>query len=125
MNYLNKNQNICIEINNIEIPVILGILDNERKNKQKILVSIIYNIKNFNKKINHCDNIKNTQNYDDIINIIKKYVKNSNFFLIETLGTKLYAHINNLFSNISIISLSINKKEAYNDIESIKFSIKN
>ncbi len=58
-----------------------GIYDNEKQNDQDFLVDININISDFSE-----DNINKTLNYEEIVDLVIKFVNTESYDLIETLA---------------------------------------
>ena len=76
-----------ISIKNLKSNCIIGINEDERLNKQEILIDIEL-FGNFNNK-NSNDSIENTLNYSTVSKEVLSYVNNSKHHLIETLAEKI------------------------------------
>ena len=65
-----------------------GIYDHEKQNDQEFLVDIHINISDFS-----ADNINKTLNYEEIVNLVIKFVNTESYDLIETLAKQISEHI--------------------------------
>lgn len=76
-----------IYINDLILPCIIGVFDEERKEKQQIIISIALVVDT--RKAGKSDNLKDTVNYHDIALKITKLVENSAFYLLEKLAQEI------------------------------------
>ena len=60
-----------------------GIYEYEKQNDQEFLIDIHINISDFS-----ADDINKTLNYEDIVNLVIKFVNTESYDLIETLANK-------------------------------------
>jgi len=65
-----------------------GIYDHEKQNDQEFLVDIHINISDFS-----TDDINKTLNYEEIVNLVIKFVKKESYDLIETLAKQISEQI--------------------------------
>ena len=65
-----------------------GIYDQEKQNDQEFLVDININISDFSE-----DNINNTLNYEEIVDLVIKIVNTESYDLIETLAKQISQQI--------------------------------
>ena len=65
-----------------------GIYDHEKQNDQEFLVDIHINISNFSE-----DDINKTLNYEEIVNLVIKFVNTESYDLIETLAKQISEQI--------------------------------
>ena len=65
-----------------------GIYDHEKQNDQEFLVDIHINISDFSS-----DDINKTLNYEEIVNLVIKFVKTETYDLIETLAKQISEQI--------------------------------
>lgn len=65
-----------------------GIYDHEKQNDQEFLVDIQINISNFS-----ADDINKTLNYEEIVNLVIKFVNTESYDLIETLAKQISEQI--------------------------------
>ncbi len=83
-----------IEIKNMRVRAILGIMDWERKKKQDIVISIRFKY-NAAEAIAE-ENVDKAINYKTITKELMEFVENSDFFLIETLTDTLYQKVSGI-----------------------------
>ena len=69
-----------------------GIYDNEKDNDQKFLIDIYIKIQDFSE-----DNIVNTVNYEEVVDLVIKIVARESFDLIESLSKNIVKNIANQF----------------------------
>lgn len=91
---------MIIRIENLTFDCILGILDEERKIPQKIIIDC---------KIHYHYENNDFINYALVADLIEKEMKNSKFELIETALLAIIDKIKLTFINISSIKLKISK----------------
>ena len=65
-----------------------GIYDHEKQNDQEFLVDIHINISDFSE-----DDINKTLNYEEIVNLVIKFVNTESYDLIETLAKQISEQI--------------------------------
>ena len=65
-----------------------GIYDHEKQNDQEFLVDININISDFS-----ADDINKTLNYEEIVNLVIKFVNTKSYDLIETLAKQISEQI--------------------------------
>ena len=65
-----------------------GIYDHEKQNDQEFLVDIYINISDFS-----ADDINKTLNYEEIVNLVIKFVNTESYDLIETLAKQISEQI--------------------------------
>tara|TARA_B100000900_G_scaffold175113_1_gene148564 strand:- start:5 stop:373 length:369 start_codon:yes stop_codon:yes gene_type:complete len=76
-----------------------GIYDDEKQIDQKFLVDIYIIISDFSE-----DDINNTLNYEEIVNLVIKFVNTESYDLIETLAKQISEHIVFKFAkNVSML----------------------
>ena len=97
---------------------IIGINDYERKNKQKVIVDITI----FHDFLNLDDDIEKTVNYSDIYKFTKKFISETNYNLIETLGDNLAKKIIEEF-NIKKIRIELFKPSVYEKDETVSIKL--
>lgn len=104
-----------IHLKGIKLKTLLGIRKKERRNKQYICISCVIQYKLFGELK---ENIKNTVNYKNILKLIKTFIKNSSFFLIETLAFELSQFLIKHL-RLKYILLKIEKLEVLKNIEKV------
>ncbi len=118
---INKYMNI--EIFGIKVDAIIGCHTHERVAPQIINIDIIctlydkqHTTTNSNDSSNHyiSDNITNTVCFDELIDYISSVVKNTNYYLLETLHTELTKQIFMQFKLIKEINLTLYKEQYCN-----------
>ena len=98
----------------------LGYFDFEKKNSQKVKFSLEIDYED--KKPSNDKDLKSIVNYDKIVKLIKKLVKNKHYNFLETLAEDVF---DELFKDIRIdkISLRIEKLEIMKDCSSVGIQI--
>ena len=98
----------------------LGYYDFEKQKKQKIKFTVEVNYKD--QKPTKDKDLKSIVNYDKIVSLIKKLVKNKHYNFLETLAEDVF---DDLFEDIRIdkISLQIEKLEIIKDCSSVGIQI--
>ncbi len=81
MTHIEKD--IKINIKDIKVKTIIGVLDEERQNAQTLFIDV--KIKFDASKSMNSDNIKDTIDYFELTKLIKSKVENSHFELLEKL----------------------------------------
>lgn len=74
-------------INDLIIPCIIGVFENERREKQQVIINIALSVDT--RKAGTSDDIKNTVNYHDISIKIIELVEKSKFYLLEKLAQEI------------------------------------
>lgn len=87
-----------IVIEDLKLKTIIGIKDSERKKKQKIHIDlhVAFDLDN-----DFSDKIKDTVDYDSIVEEVTNFVTCTSFYTIEKLGIEI---INTLFSRYEVIN---------------------
>ena len=80
-----------------------GIYDHEKQNDQKFLVDIHINISDFSE-----DDINKTLNYEEIVNLVIKFVNTESYDLIETLAKQISEQIVSKYAKNEIKLQEIN-----------------
>ena len=98
----------------------LGYFDFEKKNPQKVKFSLEANYKD--KKPTNDRDLKSIVNYDKLVRLIKKLVKNKHYNFLETLAEDIF---NEIFKDrrIDKIVLKIEKLEIIKDCSSVGIQI--
>ena len=111
-------QNI-IFVKNYETYCSIGIYPNEKKNKQKIRISIKLGLKKVGKK----DKLNDTVSYETIIEYLEKIEDFSHFNLVETLALKTANHFTK-FKMINLIEIEIVKLKILKQNTDVGFFMK-
>ena len=77
-----------IFINNFELSASVGVYENEKKNKQKIIINLEILLTNTSEP--KIDDLKETQDYSQYRNEVKKIVESQHFELLEILANKIH-----------------------------------
>ena len=75
-----------------------GIYDNEKDNDQKFLIDIYIKIQDFSE-----DNIGNTVNYEEVVDLVIKIVEHESFDLIESLSKNIVKQILSRYQKSNVI----------------------
>ena len=75
-----------------------GIYDNEKDNDQKFLIDIYIKIQDFSE-----DNIVNTVNYEEVVDLVIKIVEHESFDLIESLSKNIVKQILTRYQKRNVI----------------------
>ena len=75
-----------------------GIYDNEKDNDQKFLIDIYIKIQDFSE-----DNIGNTVNYEEVVDLVIKIVEHESFDLIESLSKNIVKQILTSYQKSNVI----------------------
>ena len=75
-----------------------GIYDNEKDNDQKFLIDIYIKIQDFSE-----DNIVNTVNYEEVVDLVIKIVEHESFDLIESLSKNIVKQIITRYQKNNVI----------------------
>ena len=109
-----------ILIKNLTLDLKLGYYDFEKNNPQKVKFTLEVNYRD--KKPTNDKDLKSIVNYDKIVRIIKKLVKNKHYNFLETLAEDVF---DELFKDkrIDKITLQIEKLEIVKDCSSVGIQI--
>ncbi|MBH00785.1 MAG: dihydroneopterin aldolase [Candidatus Pelagibacter sp.] len=107
-------------IKELTLNIKLGYFDIEKKNPQKVKFSLEANYKD--KKPTNDRDLKSIVNYDKLVRLIKKLVKNKHYNFLETLAEDIF---NEIFKDrrIDKIVLKIEKLEIMKDCSSVGIEI--
>ena len=122
---IDKNKNLFnyekkIFIKELTLDLKLGYYDFEKEKKQKVKFSLEIDYED--KKPTSDDNIKSIVNYDKIVKLISKLVKNKHYNFLETLAEDVF---DELFKDrrIGKIMLQIEKLEIFKHCSSVGIQI--
>ena len=122
---IDKNKNLFnyekkILINELVLDLKLGYYDFEKEKPQKVKFTLEVNYED--KKPSNDKDLKSIVNYDKIVKLIKKLVKNKHYNFLETLAEDVF---DELFKDrrIDKISLQIEKLEIMKDCSSVGIQI--
>ena len=109
-----KTRKRKIFINQFELMASIGVYEQEKKNKQKIIINIEILLTNDSEP--KVDNLQETQDYSQFRKLAKDIVDSQHFELLEILTNKIYSSINN---NKFVFGLKINicKPNIFDDCE--------
>ena len=109
-----KIKNRKIFINQLELMASIGVYEEEKKNKQKIIINL--EILMTNETEPKGDDLKETQDYSQFRKAAKDIVDSQHFQLLEVLTNKIYSSINdNKFVVGSRVTIS--KPDIFDDCE--------
>jgi len=109
-----------ISIKKLKSYCIIGVNDNERSNKQEILIDIEL-FGNFKNKKNN-DSIEHTLNYSTVSNEVLSYVNNSKHHLIETLAEEI-SIICLKFDLVKKVLIEVHKPKALKNASNVSIKI--
>ena len=109
-----------ILIKNLTLDLKLGYYDFEKNNPQKVKFTLEVNYRD--KKPTNDKDLKSIVNYDKIVRLIKKLVKNKHYNFLETLAEDVF---DELFKDkrIDKITLQIEKLEIMKDCSSVGIQV--
>ena len=109
-----KIRNRKILINNLIIQASVGVYENEKQNKQKIIVNVELLLSNDSEPRN--DNLESTQDYSQFRKSLIDIIESQHFQLLEVLVEKVHS---TLMRNSYVISakVKISKPDIFNDCE--------
>ena len=110
-----------ILIENLTCIASVGVYENEKLNKQKVIINLEISLIN---KINtHTDNLNDVADYGKFRRILLDVTQSRHFNLIETLADNLIKKIET-FDKVENIKLKITKPDIFNDC-SVSYEISN
>ena len=103
-----------IFINNLILIASIGVYEEEKKNKQKIIVNLEILLTNHSEPLS--DNLKETQDYSQFRKCVADIVESQHFNLLEILTKKIYSTIskNNYVLGVKV---NISKPDIFDDCE--------
>jgi dihydroneopterin aldolase len=116
-----KIRNRKIFINNLELMASIGVYEEEKKNKQKIIINL--EILMTNETEPKDDNLKETQDYSQFRKAAKDIVNSQHFQLLEVLTNKIHLIINEKKFVVGY-RVTICKPDIFNDCE-VAYEISN
>ena len=107
-------RNRKIFINNLIIQASVGVYEQEKKNKQKIIVNVQLLLSNDSEP--KLDNLESTQDYSQFRKCIIDIIQSQHFHLLEVLVEKIHS---TLMVNSYVIGVKVNisKPNIFNDCE--------
>src|SRR6266700_6705253 len=96
-------------INELTVPCIIGVFENERKKKQKVTISIALSVDT--QKAGTTDDINDTVSYYDITKDVVALVRKSHYYLLEKLAQAV-ADVCLKDTRISLVKVWIEKPKA-------------
>tara|TARA_B110001452_G_scaffold52511_1_gene40012 strand:+ start:2579 stop:2962 length:384 start_codon:yes stop_codon:yes gene_type:complete len=116
-----KIRNRKIFINNLELMASIGVYEEEKKNKQKIIINL--EILMTNETEPKDDNLKETQDYSQFRKAAKDIINSQHFQLLEVLTNKIHLIINEKKFVVGS-RVTICKPDIFNDCE-VAYEISN
>jgi D-erythro-7,8-dihydroneopterin triphosphate epimerase len=96
-------------INDLIISCILGAFEEERKEKQQIIINVVLFVDT--RRAGKSDNLKDTVNYHELSLRIVELVENSKFYLLEKLAQKI-AELSLSDKRVKKVTIRIEKPKA-------------
>ena len=114
MDYKMKIRKRKIFINNLNLIASIGVYEQEKKNKQKIIVNLEILLTNNTEPLS--DNLEETQDYSQFRKCVTDIVQSEHFDLLEILTKKIYADISkNEF--VLGVKVNISKPDIFDNCE--------
>ena len=110
-----------ILIENLTCNASIGVYENEKQNKQRIIINL--EILLINKMKTHTDNLNDVADYAKFRRIILDVVNSKHFNLIETLADNLMKKLE-IFEKVESVKIKITKPDIFNDC-SVSYEINN
>ena len=109
-----KLRNRKIIINNLTMQASVGVYENEKQNKQKIIVNVELLLSNDSEP--KCDSLESTQDYSQFRRCLIDIIQSQHFQLLEVLVEKIHS---TLMINSYVIGARVNisKPNIFNDCE--------
>ena len=116
-----KLRNRKIIINNLIIYASVGVYENEKKNKQKIIVNVELLLSNESEP--KSDNLESTQDYSQFRKCLIDIIRSQHFQLLEVLVEKIHS---TLMINSYVLGAKVNisKPDIFNDCQ-VAYEISN
>lgn len=109
-----------IIIEDLDLQVSIGILPEEKENKQRVLINLEISIE---PKTDYDENIENTLSYADIIKDIENLVKETKHFnLVETLANDI-SDLCFSYNSVKKLFVCVKKPDIINNVKSVGFSM--
>ncbi len=99
-----------INISDLEVVTIIGMLEEEKITPQRLIVN--FQVKFDSSPAAETDNIKDTIDYFELTKIVKDFIENSRFELLEKLADQALKIINQFSDKIIDSTIEIKKPEA-------------
>ncbi|MEM6811885.1 MAG: dihydroneopterin aldolase, partial [Pseudomonadota bacterium] len=112
-----------IFVKELSLEMFIGVLEQEKQNKQNVLVSAELEIST-NRTSWKNDQIENTVSYGDIVNLIKKLASEDHINLVETFADKIITNCFDHSQAIQSVSVEIHKTEIIENTSSVGCKIK-
>ena len=110
-----------ILIENLTCDASVGVYENEKLSKQKIIINVEISL--FKKMKTHTDNINDVADYGKFRGIILEVVNSKHFDLIETLADSLIKRIKT-FDKVENVKIKVTKPDIFSDC-SVSYEISN
>ena len=109
-----KIRNRKILINNLIIQASVGVYENEKQNKQKIIVNVELLLSNDSEPKQ--DNLEATQDYSQFRKCLIDIIKSQHFQLLEVLVEKIHSTLM-INSYVIGVKVKVSKPDIFNDCE--------
>ena len=113
----NISQEIIIEAFSVNMSI--GILPEEKQEKQNVLIDLMVQIE---PKNTYGDDIANTVSYADIVEGIKELAQSQHFNLVETVAEKI-ADICFSYSLVRKCEITVKKPDIMSEVENVGFKL--
>lgn len=107
-------------INDLTIPCIIGVYENERQEKQNVIINLALSLDT--KKAGKTDDVNDTVNYHDLALQVAEMVSNSHFFLLEKLAQAI-ADVCFRYKKVEQVTVRIEKPKAVKTAKSSAIEI--
>ena len=114
MDYKMKIRKRKIFINNLNLIASIGVYEQEKKNKQKIIVNLEILLTNNTEPLS--DNLEETQDYSQFRKCVTDIVQSEHFDLLEILTKKIYAVISKKEFVLGV-KINISKPDIFDNCE--------
>ena len=115
--FIESNHQILIEELTLEMSI--GILDHEKKNKQRVILDLEISL---NEKESYGDDISQTVSYAEIIEKIKTLATSKHFNLVETLSEDIASECMN-YAAVTKTKVTVKKPDIISEAKSVGFSM--
>lgn len=110
-----------IIIRNLEVDTIIGIFDEERVNRQNIIINAEVSLDL--SKAGETDDFRDALNYSEVEEILYTTAKNSNFFLVEKLASIMTDKLLALSDCVKFVKITVDKPNAAKFAQAIAIEI--
>lgn len=115
--FIESDHQILIEELTLEMSI--GILEHEKKNKQRVIIDIEISL---NEKASYGDDISQTVSYAKVIEKIKKLSESKHFNLVETLAEDIASECMN-YAMVTKTKVTVKKPDIISETKSVGFSM--